>query len=108
MDKNKKETINPINKEDNNCFKYAVTFALNHEEIKKGLQRMRKIKHFINKCNWEEINIPSEIDEWKKIEKNNVRIALNVLYAKKEKLYPAYVLKHNLNFNDFKRRKTRS
>ena len=33
----------------------------------------------------------------KKIEKNNVRIAFNVLYAKKEEIYPAYVSKHNLN-----------
>ena len=33
--KNKKATINPINKKDNNCFKYAVTVALNDEEIKK-------------------------------------------------------------------------
>ena len=33
----------------------------------------------------------------KKIEKNNVTIALNVLYAKKEKIYPAYVSKHNSN-----------
>ena len=33
----------------------------------------------------------------RKIEKNNVTIALNVLYAKKEKIYPAYVSKHNSN-----------
>ena len=41
--------------------------------------------------------------------KNNVTIALNVLYAKKEKVYPAYayVSKHNSNRekHDFKRRK---
>ena len=30
-------------------------------------------------------------------EKNNLIIALNVLYAKKEKIYPAYVSKHNSN-----------
>ena len=29
--------------------------------------------------------------------KNNVTIPLNILYAKKEKIYPAYVLKHNSN-----------
>ena len=33
----------------------------------------------------------------KKIEKNNVTIALNVLYAKKEKICPAYISKYNLN-----------
>ena len=30
-----KATINPINKRDNKFFRYAVTVALNHEEIKK-------------------------------------------------------------------------
>ena len=33
--KNKKATINPINKIDNKCFQYTVTVALNHVEIKK-------------------------------------------------------------------------
>ena len=32
-----------------------------------------------------------------KFEKNNVTIALNDLYAKKEKIYPAYVSKYNSN-----------
>ena len=31
----------------------------------------------------------------KNSEKNNVRITLNVLYAKKEKIHPACVSKHN-------------
>ena len=38
-------------------------------------------------------------------QKNNLTIALNVLYAKKEKIYPAYVSKNNSNHekhhNDF-------
>ena len=40
---NKKATVNPINKKDNKCSQYAVTIALNHEEIKKDLQRIKKI-----------------------------------------------------------------
>ena len=31
--KNKKTTVNHINKKDNKCFQDAVTFALNYEEI---------------------------------------------------------------------------
>ena len=58
---------------------------------------MTKIKRFINKYNWEGINFPSEEIDWKKFEKNNVTIALNVLYVKKEKIYPAYLSKHNSN-----------
>ena len=52
-----------------------------------------KIKPFTNKYSWEGTNFSSEKDDWKKFEKNNVTIALNVLYAKKEKTYPAYVSK---------------
>ena len=58
---------------------------------------MTKIKPFINKYNCEGKNFPSEKDHWKKFAKKNVTIALNVLYAKKEKIYPPYVSKHNSN-----------
>ena len=95
--KKRKETINPINKKDKKCFQYAVTVELNYEEIKKDMQRITKIKPFINKYNWEGINFLSEKDDWKKFEKNNVSIALNVLYAQKEKTYPVFVSKHNSN-----------
>ena len=88
--KNKKTTINSVNKKDNKCFQYAVAVALNHEEIGKHAERITKIKPFINKYKWKGINLPSEKDDWKTFEKNNVRICLNVLYAKKEKIYPAY------------------
>ena len=93
--KNKKAMINPINKKDNKCFQYAVTVALKHKEIKKDMQTTTKIKSFINKYNSEGVNCPSEKDDWKKSEKNNATVALNVLYAKREKIYPAYVSKHN-------------
>ena len=46
--KNKKTAINQINEKDNKCFKFTVTVALNYEEIKKNLQRITKIKPFIN------------------------------------------------------------
>ena len=54
-------------------------------KVKKDLQRLTKIKSFVNTYNWEGINFTSEKNDWKKIEKNNRAIALNVLYAKKEK-----------------------
>ena len=49
------------------------------------------------KYKWEGINFLSEKYHWKKIEKNNVSITLNVLYAIKEKIYSSYVSKHNSN-----------
>ena len=45
----------------------------------------------MDEYNWGEINYPSEKHDWKQIEKNNLKIAPNVLHAKKEEKYPAYV-----------------
>ena len=64
MNKNNKAT-NLINKKDDKCFQYAVTVALNHEEIEKHPQKIKKIKPFIDKYNWQGINYPSEKDDWK-------------------------------------------
>ena len=40
------------------------------------------MKPFINKYKWERTHFPSEKYHWEKSEKNNVKVALNVLYAK--------------------------
>ena len=48
------------------------------------------MKPFVNKQNWEKINFPSGKDDWKKYWKY-------VLYAKKVRIYFAYVSKHNPN-----------
>ena len=81
--KQKKTTTDPINKKDSKCFQYVV--ALNHEEIIRDLQTIIKIKSFVDKYNWEGINYPSGKDDWKKIGKNNLTIALNISYVKKRK-----------------------
>ena len=53
---------------------------------RKNPEKITKIKPFINKYNWEEgRNFTSENNDPKKIEKNNVAIAFNVLYAKKKR-----------------------
>ena len=39
--KNKKSTINPVNKKDK-CFQYPVTVVLNHGEIKKKKKNAKK------------------------------------------------------------------
>ena len=63
----------------------------------KEMKRITKIKPSINKYNWQGVTSSSEKNDWNKFEKNNVTIALNVLYAKKEIIYPAYVSKRNSN-----------
>ena len=54
--KNKKATINPKNNDDK-CFQYALTVALNYEQIKNNPERISKL--IIDQCNWKEIDFPS-------------------------------------------------
>ena len=49
--KNKKTTMNPINKRDNKCFHYAITVTLNPEDIVKNPESITEIKAYINKYN---------------------------------------------------------
>ena len=95
--KNKKATINPKNNDDK-CFQYTLTVALNHEQIKKNPQRISKIKPFIDQYNWKEIGSPSHSKDWKKFEPNNKSIALNILYLphNTKKIRHVYKSKHNL------------
>ena len=78
---NGKKAINPQNKKDNKCFQYALTVALNYEKIKENHQIISKIKPFIDRYNWNEIDFPSTGKDWKKFESNKKSIALNILYA---------------------------
>ena len=77
--KNKVATINPKNTKDNRCFLYAITIALNHEEIGKDPQRISKLIPHIHKYNWDGIDFPAGKNEWKTFERNNKDIALNIL-----------------------------
>ena len=56
--KDKKSTINPKNNDDK-CFQYAVTLALNLDNIDNHPERISKIKPFVNKYNWKDIDFPS-------------------------------------------------
>ena len=49
--KNKKTTINPKNIDDDNCFQYSITIVLNHNNIGKDPQKIKKIKPCITKYN---------------------------------------------------------
>ena len=94
--KNKGATITPKNK-DNECFKYALKIALNHEKIGKDPQRISKLKPFINNYNWKGIEFPSHSKDLKKFEQNNKTIALNILYVpyNTKQIIPAFISKYN-------------
>ena len=76
--KNKKSTINHKSNDDQ-CFQYAVTLALNLDNINKHPQRISKIKPFTDRYNWKDIDFPPNNKDWRKLELNN-DIALNILY----------------------------
>ena len=95
--KDKKSTINPRNNDDK-CFQYAVTLALNLDKTNKHPQRISKIKPLIDQYNWKDIDFPSTSKDWKKFELNN-EMALNILYVphNTRKIQVAYKSKPKFN-----------
>ena len=88
--------INPKNIDDNECFKWAVTVALHHQEIGNDPERISKIKPYVDKYNWAGINFPTPRNQWKKFEKQNPNVALNVLYIEGgKKVRQGYISKFN-------------
>ena len=79
INNNNNNNNNHIN---NNNFQNALDDALNYQIIESNPQRISKLKPYINKYNWEGINFPAGSKEWKKFERNNDTITLNI-YAKK-------------------------
>ena len=55
--------MNSISKKDNKCFQDIIKVTLNREKIKKNLQRITKLKAFINKYSWERTNFSSKADD---------------------------------------------
>ena len=95
--KDKKCCINQKNN-DNKCFQYAATLALNFNNIDRNPQIISKIKPFINNYKWNDINFPATKKDWNKFEVNNKNIALNILYVpyNTKKIEIAYKSKYNL------------
>ena len=97
--KDKKSTINPKNNDDK-CFQYAVTLALNLDNIDNHPERISTIKPLINQYNWKDIDLPPTNKDRKKIELNN-EVALTILYVphNTRKIQVAYKSKNNLTCN---------
>ena len=95
--KDKKCTVNQKNN-DNKCFQYATTLALNFNKIDKNPQRISRIKPFIENYNWNDINFHATKKDWNRFEVNNKNVALNILYVplNTKKTEIAYKSKYNL------------
>ena len=89
----KKEAL--INK--NNSFQNALNDALNYQTIKTNPGRLSKLKPYINRYNWEEIEFPAAPKDWKKFERNNKTIAINILFIphNTKTIRVAYRLEYN-------------
>ena len=92
----KRDTINPKSKDDK-CFKYPVTVALNYQEIENHPGRISNIKPCIDQYDWEGIEFPAGIKYWKRFERNDKTVALNILFAphNENTLNLAYKWKYN-------------
>ena len=91
--RSKKESIT----NEDNCFQNAFNDSLDYQRIKKDPQRISKLKSYINQYNWKDIKFPSDKEDWKKFEKNNKEIAVNVLFVphNKKEIELAHTLKCN-------------
>ena len=66
---NKKATTNP-KIEDNRCFEYSISVPLHHKEIKNHPEIISRIHHYFSwDYNWEGIEFPAGIKDWKRFEK---------------------------------------
>ena len=95
--RSKKCCINPRNKGDSECFKWAVVAAVHHGDIGSHPERISKIKpQTADRYNWSGIEFPTPSNQWKKFEKQNPEIALNVLVIEGErKIGQGYISKYN-------------
>ena len=78
---NKRATINPQNLSDNKCFQYSITVALHHQDIENHPERITNIGPHTGLYNWKGIEFPAGIKDWKRFERNNKTIALNIFFV---------------------------
>ena len=64
---------------DNN-FQNTLDDALNYQNIETHPERISTLKAYINRYNWEGIEFPAGSKDWKKIDRNKKKIAINILF----------------------------
>ena len=83
----KKAVINPKNENDEECFKWAVSAALHHKEIKSHPKHISNIMRYTNNYNWSGLEFPVAIDKINEFEKNNNDIGAYILGIKEKRIY---------------------
>ena len=94
---NKKGKINPKTVDDS-CFEYSIVVALRHNEIKSHPERIQG-NHNLFSCdyNWCSIDFLAGVKEWKRFEKNNETIALNILQVPHDEIKITHANKSEYN-----------
>ena len=76
----KKKAIINMRNEDDECFKWCVTRALN--PVDKNAERItQKLRKQAEELNWKGIDFPMEVDKIRKFEKNNPFVSVNVFLS---------------------------
>ena len=80
-----------------NDFQNALDDKISYQTIEAHPEKISKWKPYINKYNWEGIKFPAGPEEWKKFERDNKTIALNILFVKHntKTISVAYKSEHN-------------
>jgi hypothetical protein len=90
---NKKAIINPQNKEDDECFKWVVTRALN--PVEKNQEVITKqLRGQAEKLNWNNIKFPVSLKDIDKFEEQNPNISVNV-FGYETFVYPLRISKYD-------------
>ena len=88
----KKAIIN-LKNEDNECFKWAITRALN--PVEKYYERIdKKFRETSKFLNWEGLTFPVNLRDMNKFENHHSSISVNV-FGNENLVYPLRISKHN-------------
>ena len=88
----KKAIIN-LRNENDECFKWAITQALN--AVGKNSERInRKLPETLKTLNWEELKLPVNFSDINKFENHNSSISVNI-FGYEKLLYSLRISKHN-------------
>ena len=98
-----KAVVNPKSKNDNFCFVYATIIAIYHKEIGKNPDRTSsKLLEHAYKLDWNGIEFTASAPDYKRFEKFNEDIALNIFYVpflhedeRESDVRPEYISKFN-------------
>ena len=78
--------INPKNENDEECFKWAVTAALHHAEIKSYPERISNLRKYVNNYDWPGLEFLLSIKGIREFEKKN-DVIINVLGVEERRYY---------------------